>query len=319
MSLHPELTAFLDLVEEGRLAGRKPLHALEPQAAREEFEQASAGLLWPWPEQVRRRELSARSRDGARLGLRLYLPQVEADGPWPVLLYFHGGGYVVGSLDSHDGVCAELAWRTPCAVLAVDYRRAPEHRFPTALHDAEDALRWLVEEGAGHGLDVRRLAVGGDSAGATLATVLAIQSAEAPRQWPELRLQLLCYPSTDASRETVSRDLFDEGYLLETATLEWFYRQYQRTPEDRLDWRFSPLLRDCPSGAAPAFIGLAQYDPLRDEGLAYAEGLREAGVAVTLREYGGTTHDFLRMSAVMPGIQEIYEELARSLAQAFAA
>lgn len=316
MSLHPELTAFLDLVEEGRLAGRKPLHALEPRAAREEFEQASAGLLWPWPERVERRELSARSRDGATFGMRLYLPQVEADHPWPVLVYFHGGGYVVGSLYSHDGVCAELAWRTPCAVLAVDYRRAPEHRFPTALHDAEDALRWLVKEGAGQGLDVGRLAVGGDSAGATLATVMAIKAARG--ELPQPRLQLLCYPSTDASRSTVSMDLFDEGYLLETATLEWFYQQYQRTPEDRLDWRFSPLLCDNPSGAAPAFIGLAQYDPLHDEGLAYAERLRQAGVAVTLRQYGGTTHDFLRMNAVMPGIQEIYEEMARSLADAFA-
>jgi acetyl esterase len=249
--------------------------------------------------------------------MRLYLPQLEADRPWPVLVYFHGGGYVVGSLDSHDGVCAELAWRTPCAVLAVDYRRAPEHRFPTALHDAEDALRWLVEEGAGQGIDSGRLAVGGDSAGATLATVLAIRAARG--ELPQPRLQLLCYPSTDASRGSVSMDLFDEGYLLETATLEWFYQQYQRTPEDRLDWRFSPLLCDNPSAAAPAFIGLAQYDPLHDEGLAYAERLREAGVAVTLRQYDGTTHDFLRMSAVMPGIQQIYGELARSLAEAFAA
>ncbi|MDD2058571.1 alpha/beta hydrolase [Pseudomonas sp. GD03860] len=319
MSLHPELTAFLDLVEEGRLAGRPPLHALSAVAARESFEQASAGLAWPLPQQVARRALSARTRDGATLGLRLYLPEdlpeVAGDRPWPVLLYFHGGGYVVGGLDSHDGICAELAWRTPCAVLAVDYRRAPEHRFPTALFDAEDALRWLQAEGPALGLDVSRLAVGGDSAGATLATVLAIQAARAPRDWPQIRLQLLCYPSTDASRTTVSSDLFDEGYLLESATLEWFYEQYQRTPADRLDWRFSPLLCENVQGAAPAFVGLAQYDPLHDEGVAYAEHLRRAGVSVTCRQYPAT-HDLLRMGAIMPGIDEVYAQLASSLAQA---
>lgn len=317
MSLHPELTAFLDLVEEGRLAGRPPLHALSPALARESFEQASTGLVWPWPQQVARRELTAQTRDGASLGLRLYLPEIACDQPLPVLLYFHGGGYVVGSLDSHDGICAELAWRTPCAVLAVDYRRAPEHRFPTALFDAEDALRWLLAEGAAHGLDASRLAVGGDSAGATLATVLAIQAARAPQAWPQICLQLLCYPSTDASRTTVSSELFDEGYLLESATLEWFYDQYQRTPEDRLDWRFSPLLCEDLQGVAPAFVGLAQYDPLHDEGLAYAGRLQQAGVQVTCRQYVAT-HDLLRMGAVMPGIDQVYAELASHLSRALA-
>jgi len=317
MSLHPELTAFLDLVEEGRLAGRPALHALSPVLARETFEQASTGLVWPWPKHVARRELAATTRDGASLGLRLYLPEIASEQGLPVLLYFHGGGYVVGSLDSHDGICAELAWRTPCAVLAVDYRRAPEHRFPTALFDAEDALRWLLAEGVAHGLDVNRLAVGGDSAGATLATVLAIQAAREPQAWPAIRLQLLCYPSTDASRTTVSSELFDEGYLLESATLEWFYDQYQRTPADRLDWRFSPLLTENLQGAAPAFVGLAQYDPLHDEGLAYAERLQQAGVKVTCRHYAAT-HDLLRMGAIMPGIDEVYAELASHLAQALA-
>lgn len=317
MSLHPELTAFLDLVEEGRLAGRPPLHALSPVLARETFEQASAGLVWSWPQQVARRELTATTRDGTSLALRLYLPEIERDEPWPVLLYFHGGGYVVGSLDSHDGICAELAWRTPCAVLAVDYRRAPEHRFPTTLFDAEDALRWLVTDGGAHGLDATRLAVGGDSAGATLATVLAVQAGQSPQDWPQIRLQLLCYPSTDASRTTVSSDLFDEGYLLESATLEWFYNQYQRTPADRLDWRFSPLLCEALQGAAPAFVGLAQYDPLHDEGLAYAERLQQAGVKVTCRQYAAT-HDLLRMGAIMPGIDEVYAELASALAEALA-
>lgn len=316
MSLSPDLNAFLDLVEEGRLAGRPPLHALTPEAARVEFEQASNGLVWAWPQQVERRELSARSRDGAALGLRLYLPQQANDRPWPVLLYFHGGGYVVGSLDSHDGICAEFAWRTPCAVLAVDYRRAPEQRFPTAVHDAEDALDWLLAEGATHGLDVGRLAVGGDSAGATLATVLAIQAARAGA--PQIRLQLLCYPSTDASRTTVSNELFDEGYLLESATLEWFYTQYQRTAADRLDWRFSPLLCDDLQGLAPALVALAQYDPLLDEGQAYAERLQQAGVPVTCRRYAAT-HDLLRMGAVMPGIDEVYAQLAHSLGEALRA
>ncbi|MCY1289413.1 Carboxylesterase NlhH [compost metagenome] len=317
MSLHPELTAFLDLVDAGRQSGRKALHELDPAAARADFEQASAGLRWPWPQQVERRDLSFRARDGAEVGARLYLPRsAEAPRQWPLLVYFHGGGFVVGSLDSHDGVCAELAWRTPCAVLSVDYRLAPQHRFPTALEDAEDALAWLREEGAALGLDTERVAFGGDSAGATIATVLAIQAARAECPAIRPRLQLLCYPITDASRVSGSAELFDEGYLLEAETLEWFYSQYQRGVEERRDWRFSPLLCDELSGCAPAFVGLAQFDPLLDEGRAYAGRLREAGVAVTLREYAGTTHDFLRMATVMPGIGEIHGEIAAQLAAA---
>jgi acetyl esterase len=319
MSLHPELTAFLDLVEDGRQSGRKPMHELDVAAARDDFQQASSGLRWGWPQNIQRRELHCRSRDGSPLALRLYLPLAEnAAGSWPVLVYFHGGGYVVGSLDSHDGICAELAARTPCAVLSVDYRLAPEHRFPTAVEDAEDALDWLAREGPAHGLDIHKLALGGDSAGASLATVLAIQAARMPAVKLQPRLQVLCYPITDASRTTVSADLFDEGYLLETATLDWFYQQYQRSPQDREDWRFSPLL--CPNltGCAPAFIGLAQFDPLLDEGLAYAERLANAGVAVQWRQYAGTTHDFLRLGAVVPGIADIYAEIAGRLAEAFA-
>lgn len=315
--LHPELEAFLDLAEAN--AGNEPLHRMTPQQARRVFEQSTEQLRWPMPAGVSVDALQAPARDGWAIPLRLYRP-AQALGTLPVLVYFHGGGFVVGSLDSHDGVCRELSARAGCAVLAVGYRLAPEHRFPVALEDGQDCLAWLATQGEGLGLDIGRVAFGGDSAGATLATVLAIEAARLGAQaLVTPRAQLLCYPVTDASRQSVSRTLFGEGYLLESDTLEWFYTHYARTPQDRHDWRFSPLLADDLSGVAPAIVALAGLDPLLDEGRAYAERLREAGVAVELMELPGLTHDLLRMAAVMPDVLQVHDRLCAALARLLAA
>lgn len=316
-ALHAEIAAYLDAVDAGRCDGRsRALHTLAPAQARLEFDRSSAparadAALWV-------RELSIATRDGAAIAARLYTPHAVADGPAPLLLYFHGGGYTVGSLDSHDALCRSLARRAPCALLSVGYRLAPEHRFPTAIEDAIDAARWLGANSAALGIDPDRIAVGGDSAGGTIATVLAMLAARdrcalgfAPV------MQLLLYPVTDAAHASASMELFEEGYLLEAETLRWFHRHYARDDADYSDWRFSPLLSDDLGGLAPAFIALAGYDPLFDEGLAYAKKLEQHGVAVQLRIYSDMTHDFLRMAHIVADIEAAHGEIAAILAKAF--
>ncbi|UTL92668.1 alpha/beta hydrolase [Pseudomonas fluorescens] len=313
--LHPELEAFLDLAEAN--AGNAPFHQMKPEEARRVFEQSTEQLRWAAPQGLAIQALHAPARDGAAIPLRLYRP-AQATAQLPVLVYFHGGGFVVGSLDSHDGVCRELCARAGCAVLAVGYRLAPEHRFPVALEDGQDTLAWLAKQAGSLGLDSARVAFGGDSAGATLATVLAIEAAQlGERAVLTPCAQLLCYPVTDASRQSVSRTLFGEGYLLESDTLEWFYDHYARTPQDRQDWRFSPLLAEDLSGVAPAIVALAGLDPLLDEGRAYVERLREAGVAVEVMELPGLTHDLLRMASVVPDVLQVHERLCVALGRAW--
>jgi acetyl esterase len=317
MSLNPDVAVFLDLLQEGREAGRsQPFHEMTPDQARAEFERASQGLDWPGPAGVTWQAFSGASRDGDQLRLRLYRPASNATTTsLPVVVYLHGGGFMVGSLDSHAAICRELAGRVGCAVLAVSYRLAPEYPFPTAVHDAEDALGWLAREGAALQLDTARLILAGDSAGATLATVLA----SAPERLP-LRpcLQALFYPITDASRVSGSAQLFDEGYLLETATLEWFYQHYARTAEDRLAPRFSPLLRPDLAGATPTLLAIGGFDPLLDECLAYAERLAQAGVAVTTLRLGGLPHDFLRLYTLSEEVERLYQQIAECFTRAFA-
>ncbi len=313
--LHPELEAFLDLAEAN--VGNAPLHQMTPEAARRVFAQSTEQLRWAAPEGLAIQTLHAPARDGAAIPLRLYRPP-QAMAQLPVLVYFHGGGFVVGSLDSHDGVCRELCARAGCAVLAVGYRLAPEHRFPVALEDGQDTLAWLARQAGPLGLDSARVAFGGDSAGATLATVLAIEAAQlGERATLTPCAQLLCYPVTDASRQSVSRTLFGEGYLLESDTLEWFYNHYARTPQDRQDWRFSPLLAKDLSGVAPAIVALAGLDPLLDEGRAYVERLRAAGVDVEVTELPGLTHDLLRMASVVPDVLRVHEQLCVALTRCF--
>jgi len=314
MALHPELEAFLDLADDNAASGPLPFHESTAQQAREVFEQTTRQLAWSLPDGVEWRDLAARSRDGQAVPLRLYLPRGHASGELPVMVYFHGGGYVVGSIDSHDGVCREFCARTPCAVLSVGYRRAPEHKFPTALHDCADAVAWLHENAQALGLDRQRVIFAGDSVGASLATTLATQAVHQPREVAiRPQLQMLCYPMTDASRRSVSVELFAEGYLLESETLEWFYTQYANTAQERQDWRFSPLLAPDLRGVAPALVVLAGFDPLLDEGREYAARLQEAGVDVELIEYAGLTHDLLRLRSVVGDVAEIHQVLAERL------
>jgi acetyl esterase len=231
---------------------------------------------------------------GGALPVRLYRP--AAGGALPTIAYFHGGGFVIGSLDTHDGTCRALANASGCAVLSVGYRLAPEHRFPAAPEDCWAALAWIAEKGGPLGLDPERLAVAGDSAGGNLAATAALLARE---RGPALRYQLLVYPVTDHSFETPSYRENGEGYFLSAAMMRWFWAQYLEDAAQGADPLASPLRAADLSGLPPALVLTAEYDPLRDEGEAYAARLRAAGVPTELRRTPGQIHGFFSMFDVM--------------------
>jgi acetyl esterase len=231
-----------------------------------------------------------------------------------VLLYLHGGGFTIGSVATHSSLCRHLAHLAQCAVLSVDYRLAPTHKFPTAVNDAWDTLVWLHQHAATLGLDPARLAVGGDSAGGTLATVSALQARDAGLP---LALQLLFYPGCAAHQDTPSHRRYAHGFVLESDSITWFFNQYLNTPSERDDWRFSPLNAPDLDGVAPAWIGLAECDPLVDEGVAYADRLRMAGVPVDLEIYHGVTHEFIKMGRALPEALRAHQDAARALQHAW--
>jgi len=252
------------------------------------------------------------ANDGALLDARLYAPSNDV---LPVLLYLHGGGFTIGNLETHDSLCRQIALRSEAAVLALDYRLAPEHRFPCAVDDSWAALRWLAAHAGELGLDAARLAVGGDSAGGTLAAVTAIHARDIG---VPLCLQLLITPGTTAHADTPSHREFAHGYLLEAETIAWFFDQYI-AHEQRRDWRFAPLEADDVDDVAPACVVLAECDPLVDEGIAYADKLRAAGVAVELDLVRGVTHDFIKMGRVLPEAAASQALIGAALKTAFAA
>ena len=293
-------------------AGHPPLHTLPPQAARAAYE-AGAGVLEVSKAALARVEdLHISARDGHALPARLYAPSTAAG--LPLLLYTHGGGFTIGSIATHDVLCRELARLAGCIVVSLDYRLAPEHRFPTASHDAWDALQWLAAHAATLGADPARLAVGGDSAGGTLAAVNAILARDAGLP---LALQLLIYPGTTAHQDTLSHTTFAEGLVLDRAAIGWFFDQYIPGRSEREDWRLAPLRAPDVEGVAPAWIGLAEYDPLVDEGVEYADKLRLAGVPVQLEIYRGVTHEFIKMGRAIPEARQAHADAARALRRAF--
>lgn len=309
--------AMRSVIDRMARAGRPPLHALTPQQARAFYEQG-AGVLDLAPHKMARVEaLQIPTRDGALLPARLvvpHLPPERAHTPCPVLLYLHGGGFTVGSVNTHDSLCRHLAHLAHCAVLSVDYRLAPEHRFPTAVDDAWDSLQWLHQHAATLGLDPACMAIGGDSAGGTLSLVTAIQARDAGLP---LALQVLFYPGCTAHQDTPSHKTFAHGFVLEEPGITWFFGQYLRTPADRDDWRFAPLNAPDLDGVAPAWFGLAECDPLVDEGVLMADRLRLAGVAVDLDIYRGVTHEFIKMGRAIPEALRAHQDAARALRYAF--
>ena len=300
-------------------AGHPPLHALSPAQAKAAYE-AGAGVLEIPPQALARVEdLRIPTRDGVGVAARLFAP--ESATPLPVLLYFHGGGFTVGSVATHEPLCRQLAHLAACAVVSVDYRLAPEAKFPTAVNDAWDSLAWLKEQAPALRLDGTRIAVGGDSAGGTLAAVTAIAARDAG--WP-IALQCLFYPGCAGHQDTATHETFAQGFLLEEPHITYFFSQYLRSAADRDDWRFAPLdgvdehghLREL-EDVAPAWIGLAECDPLVDEGVQYADTLRMAGVPVDLEIYKGVVHGFITMGRAIPDALQAHADAGRALKHAF--
>ncbi len=316
MPLNPKIAQLLDMIER---AERPPMHALTPQQARLNYEKSAQILdLDPLP-LWHVEDLAVPTRDGATIRARCYQPfEPNWFAPAPALLYFHGGGFTVGSVNTHDALCRMLAVHADCWVISVDYRLAPEFRFPTAVEDAFDALQWLHANATVLGIDPARIAIGGDSAGGTLATVCAVLARDA--QLP-LALQLLIYPGTSAHQQSGSHVRYADGYLLSAQTIQWFFELYIRDPSDREDWRFAPLdgTRGAPdmSGLAPAWIAAPEYDPLFDECLAYAEKLRAAGNQVELVEYAGMIHEFFKMARYVPEVADAHRDAVRALRRVF--
>ena len=310
MSEHLLTQRMAELLAKIAKADRPPFHTLTPTAARVAYEAGAEILEPPRAPLARVDDVRIPAADGTPLRARVYAPSREA---LPVLLYLHGGGFTIGSLDTHDSLCRQLALRSGAAVVALDYRLAPEHRFPRAVDDAWAAMHWLARHAGTLGLDGARLAVGGDSAGGTLAAVCAIHARDTGLA---LRQQLLITPGTTAHADTPSHREFAHGFLLEAESIAWFFDQYI-AQTDRDDWRFAPLNADDLEGVAPACIVLAECDPLVDEGVAYADRLRLAGVSVEFELVRGVTHDFIKMGRVLPEAASAQAMMGAALAHAF--
>lgn len=293
-----------------KASGRPPADQLSPAEARLGYLEARAALSPEPPPLAEVRNLSAQGRDGA-IPLRLYRDGTDA-APRACLVYYHGGGWVIGDLDTHDVVCRSIARRSGAVVIAVDYRLGPEHKFPAAVNDAIDATAWISANAAALGIDPSRLAVGGDSAGGNLAAAVAIDARETGT--PAIALQALVYPSTDMLGNTESHEAFGENYMLTRSMMTYFRGHYLRTDDDKSDWRASPMRAARHDGLPPALVITAGFDPLRDEGEAYARRLAEAGVPVTLRRFPGQIHGFLTMGRMIPEAGDAIDEIAAAMA-----
>ena len=300
MALDPQAKALLD----GMAAiEAPPVSEQTPEQAR--LAGAMLGQL-ATPEDVG--SIEDRTIDGphGQLALRIYRPEGAAGGG-PALVWFHGGGFVIGDLDTTDGVCRSLCRRAELAVVSVGYGLAPEHPYPDPVDDAMAGFDWVRANAEELGVDSDRLAVGGDSAGANLAIV----TANARRG--DVAFQLLVYPVTDLTRTSQSYRDNAEGYLLTAEAMAWFEHHYVQGSVDERDPRVSPLFEEDLSGVAPAFLMTAEFDPLRDEGEAYGQRLADAGVPVHVKRYDGLIHGFIQMSAVIDATGPALDDAAAAL------
>jgi acetyl esterase len=310
MPLHPQAQALIASV-----AGGTPVEDMTVQQARDALEQrvqVTGGRPEP-VDQVISREVPGPS--GA-IAVRMYVPEGRpAELNLPGLVFFHGGGWVRGSLNSHDILCRSLANGGGCIVVSVDYRMAPEHTFPAAIDDAVAATRWVAEHAAEIGIDATRLAIGGDSAGGNLAAAVALVLRDAGG--PPLVHQLLIYPVTDYNFDTASYADNAEGYMLTREAMRFYWQLYLGDASNGDDQRASPLrARDC-SQLPPATLMTAEFDPLRDEGRAYADRLQASGTPVTYREYAGMVHGFVTSAGVLDVGKEAIRDACGELRSAF--
>jgi len=306
MPVDPQVAALLDKI---RQAGNPEYWQMTPAEARD-WHNRKAGILDVKPEPV----FSTGDRfvpgPAGEIPVRIYAPR-PAGQPLPVLVWLHGGGHVVGSLDSYDALCRQLALQGDCIVVSVAYRLAPEHKFPAGVVDSFAALQWAAQQAAEFGGDPARMAIGGDSAGANLAAVCAILARDA--QGPALRFQLLVYPRTAPDEELPSHHAFAEGYLLTRKTILWFHDHYRAGAADREDFRYAPLICADLSRLPPSLVIIGEFDPLRDDGIAYARRLRDAGNIVELTDYAGMVHPFFSMGGAVDAGRTAVTQAATAL------
>jgi acetyl esterase len=307
MPLDPQAQTVVDQLAQANLPD---FTTLEPSAVRKLYELGFASAVREPVAHVEERRLPGPAGD---IPVRVYRP--PRDGLLPALVYYHGGGWVLCSLDTHDNVCRALANRVGCVVVSVDYRLAPEHRYPAAPEDCYAAACWVAERGAALRVDAARVAVGGDSAGGNLSAVVALMARE--RGGPRLAAQLLVYPITNDDFETASYKENAEGYLLTRSMMRWFFRHYLADPGRSSEPWVSPLRAARLDGLPPAHVITAEFDPLRDEGEAYAERLRRAGVPTTLERYDGMFHGFFSMFEPLDKGRQAVDSAARALRAAF--
>ena len=304
MAIDPDTQAVLDMI---RLADRPPFETLTPDEARQAYS-ASRKLLQPPPEEV------AESRDtmAGSIGIRLYRPAGTATSDvLPALVWYHGGGWLLGDLESHDVACRRFANAAHCRVVSVDYRMAPEHVFPAAVDDCATVTKFVFDNAASLGIDASTVAVGGDSAGGNLAAVMALMSRDGAL--PPLAFQLLIYPATDMMMTTVSSTAIGPGVPLTSATMKWFIDYYAKGHET--DWRASPIRAASLAGTAPALVLTCTHDPLRDEGIEYARRLEREGVRVVHLHYSDQIHGFMSMGRMIRAADQAIDVMARVLKQ----
>ena len=292
-TLDAEARFLLDLMEKAIQNGRPKLNTLPVNVGRPAVDKMSEDSEADPPE-------VASAVDGTLPGaagpikFRRYRPLSSGAGALPTLIYYHGGGFVIGNIETHDSTCRRLANKSRCQVISIDYRLAPEHPFPAPTEDGLAAFRHIRDNAATFEVDASRIAVGGDSAGGAMAAVVCQACKAAGEAGPAF--QMLIYPATDSSKSTVSRERFAEGYFLSKELMDWFWKQYVPAGTDLSDLRLSPLLAEDLAGLPPAFVLTAGFDPLRDEGRAYADRLIDAGVKTTYVNYPGTIHGFFSLT-----------------------
>ena len=319
--LQPDVRAILEAGHAVVAQGGRTPDQMSPVEARAGY-RAGRFAAMPAPEEMETvRDFSTPGPHGP-VRMRLYRPPGHGRAALPGVVYFHGGGWVMGDLDTHDSLCRSLAIYARASVVAVDYRLAPEHKFPVPVEDAWAALNHVAATGSELGIDPGRLAVAGDSAGGNLATVCALLARDAGGVGPDkvaLRYQALIYPVTDLASRTASKEEFAEGHSLTRPLMGWYEGHYIRSDADRLDWRGSPLRAESLRGLPPALVMTASHDPLRDEGEDYAARLaRESGQPVTLWRVPGQIHGFLPMGKVVAGAGPAVEWVGRLVGEAIA-
>ena len=309
MPLHPQVEALLAQLQQ---LGLPPLGSLPPEQARAVFDQA----FLPPPEAIRplaRVENRRIPGPGGEIPIRIYAP--TSGQPLPAMLHYHGGGWVIMNLDTHEAICRNVALAAGCMVVSVDYRLAPESRFPAAVADGYAALQWVAAHAGEIGADAGRLGVMGDGAGGNLAAAVALMARD--RKGPELALQVLTYPAVDPACDTPSCKENAEGYLLTLADMHYFWGHYLGPDGDRESPYAAPLRASDLRGLPPALVQTAEFDPLRDEGEVYARRLQQAGVPTTLTRYDGMIHGFVLLSHVLDDGRRGEEEIVRHVRKAF--